>query len=221
MNEEWRDIIGYEGLYQVSNLGRIMNSKGLILKQRAQNSGYNIVHLYACSKRRAFTVHRIVARTFIEIVPGKEYVNHKDGNKLNNQADNLEWCTAKENEQHAVSNGLFHTYARSQEHLAEISERMSRVHGGIKKPKSQVMKLKCTNAGKAPQCVVTRKRSDFVTVLREDTGEIFPTIKDAADSIGCPKDKLWRHLRCGTQYNFIKCKFKIIKDGSKSLGRKK
>lgn len=116
MKEIWKDIAGYEGMYQVSTLGRVRSLdrrktyesgvtrtyKGKILKGTLIN-GYPVVWL---GKRAYRNVHRLVAETFIPNPEHKETVNHKDGVKTNNCVLNLEWNTLTENLQHAFSNGL-------------------------------------------------------------------------------------------------------------------
>lgn len=111
MNEEWKDIIGYEGLYQVSNfgkvkmLGRIKNlwhggKTFLNPKIVSQNivCGYKKVKLRDKNgKTKMVSVHRLVAQAFIENPHNHPQVNHKDENKHNNNVENLEWCTAKYN----------------------------------------------------------------------------------------------------------------------------
>lgn len=114
MKEEWKDIKGYENYYQISNLGRIKSSiwfngheyihREKILKP--QNNKYLTVRLAKNKKIKQYTIHRLVAIHFIENKENKPYVNHIDGNKHNNRVDNLEWCTAKENTNHAYNNGL-------------------------------------------------------------------------------------------------------------------
>lgn len=100
--EIWKDIKGYEGLYQASNLGRVksfhtnFNSKGY-LKPRLSKDGYYSVTLYKNGKSKQFKVHRLVAEAFVPNSDNLPQVNHKDENKLNNNVDNLEWCTAKYN----------------------------------------------------------------------------------------------------------------------------
>ena len=128
LNEIWKDIQGYEGIYQISNYGRIkslyrkeiryknfnnnnpnpffITRKECILKQQIKR-GYYVVNLNKNSIKTYPTVHRLVMLNFnpndnSDIMQ----INHIDGNKLNNHIDNLEWCTAKENTIHAYNNGL-------------------------------------------------------------------------------------------------------------------
>lgn len=119
MTEEWRDIPGYEGRYQVSNLGRVKSlpfmqrcDRGMrrtserILAQQKQNAGYMLVHLHLDNERKAQTVHRLVAAAFCAgMAPGLD-VNHIDGDKTNNAARNLEWLERTDNHDHAVRLGL-------------------------------------------------------------------------------------------------------------------
>jgi len=102
--EIWVDIPGYEGLYKVSNIGRVFSIRNnIILKYRIHNRGYNRVSL--CSDKTIDKlVHRLVAESFY----GKSCldINHIDGDKKNNNLDNLEYCTKKENTNHAIKIGL-------------------------------------------------------------------------------------------------------------------
>lgn len=105
--ETWINISGFEGLYQVSNFGKIRRfSDGKILKQSIGTSGYYKIALWKNGRYRHFLVHRIIAIHFIQNPQNKKFVNHKDGNKLNNSIDNLEWMTRKENHSHAAKSGL-------------------------------------------------------------------------------------------------------------------
>lgn len=120
--EIWKDIKGYEELYQVSNLGRVKsldhyikqrnNSKklykGQMIKPQLnhQEQGYFIVGLSKNNKRKCYYIHRLVAEHFIENPKNKPEVNHKDGNKLNNRIDNLEWATREEQMTHAYKHQL-------------------------------------------------------------------------------------------------------------------
>ena len=103
-NEIWKDVIGYEGLYLVSNLGRVKsikrqvaggvrNTPEKILKQHLQKEGYFTVVLYKDGIPKRLSVHRLVAIAFCDNPHNFPVVNHKDENKSNNLATNLEWCT--------------------------------------------------------------------------------------------------------------------------------
>lgn len=106
MQELWKDIKDFEGLYQISNFG---NVRSLITNKNIKFNkvkGYLYVHLYNNSKRKSIRVNRLVAQAFIPNPDNKPQVNHIDGDKLNNRVDNLEWVTREENMQHAIKNSL-------------------------------------------------------------------------------------------------------------------
>lgn len=118
MSEVWRDIEGYEGLYQVSSEGRVKSLertfidkigreryvKERILKPGVDRYGYLLVTLYAGGKRKKLKVHRLVCQAFHDNPGNKPCVNHIDENKTNNAASNLEWCTYEENINHGTRN---------------------------------------------------------------------------------------------------------------------
>lgn len=113
MEEIWKDIIGYEGWYQVSNLGRVRSidryvngngincdfqfMKGKLRKLRKNHNGYWVVMLRKNSKAKEFLVHRLVAEAFIPNPENLPYINHKDENPANPIVTNLEWCTPQYN----------------------------------------------------------------------------------------------------------------------------
>jgi hypothetical protein len=109
--EEWKAIAECNGEYYVSNHGRVKSlkfGKERILKPTVVGNGYLAVDICILNKKRTMrTIHRLVALSFISNEKGKTDVNHKDGNKLNNLVENLEWMTRKENIQHAWDSGLF------------------------------------------------------------------------------------------------------------------
>lgn len=103
MKEVWKDIEGYEGLYQISNLGRVKRvATGKVLKGGKDKDGYLMVKLYKNNIRSNKKIHRLVAEAFIPNPENKPQVNHADENKTNNSLDNLEWMTAKENINHGT-----------------------------------------------------------------------------------------------------------------------
>lgn len=118
MKEIWKDIKEYEGLYQVSNLGRIKSlpkyrkayNGGYITKERMLNgypnsTGYLRVFLKKNGREKKFFIHRLVAECFIENKDNKPEVNHIDSDFLNNNVNNLEWVNHQENMQHAWKSG--------------------------------------------------------------------------------------------------------------------
>lgn len=108
MEEIWRDIPGYEGMYQVSSRGNVRSlnwgnrgyTRNLYLKKH--NRGYRHVELRKDGKVKSFTVHRLVATVFIPNPNNYSTVNHKDEDKTNNSVDNLEWCSMSQNMKHTI-----------------------------------------------------------------------------------------------------------------------
>jgi len=117
--EIWKDIQGYEGLYQVSNLGNVRslhyrntnNVKELFLKPH--NRGYLQVELHKDGVRKMFTVHRLVAMAFVDGYAEDRDVNHIDENKHNNRASNLEWVSTSQNVLHSITHRTPRTCADS------------------------------------------------------------------------------------------------------------
>ena len=98
MEEIWKDIEGYEGKYMVSSLGRVRSvRKDVILTPNTNNSGYMMVHLKNDGQRKCKRIHRLVAESFIPNPDNKPYVDHINGIQTDNCANNLRWCTCKEN----------------------------------------------------------------------------------------------------------------------------
>lgn len=109
--EEWKDVPGYEGIYQVSNFGNIksldrcikcsngmvIHRKGSTIKKQVCRFGYENVTLRKPKEKKTFKVHRLVALAFIDNPNNYPEINHKDENKLNNSVENLEWCTREYN----------------------------------------------------------------------------------------------------------------------------
>lgn len=118
--EEWRPVVGWEGDYEVSNLGKVRSlprvlplKNGTTRRYRGRelslcltSTGYPMVGLWRCTKVQQAKVHRLVAQAFIPNPEGLPDVNHLDGDKLNARASNLEWCTRQRNIAHAYETGL-------------------------------------------------------------------------------------------------------------------
>ena len=120
--EKWKEIENYEEVYEVSSEGRVRRKSGYVnsgiknndkryivgkvLKQNKKRNGYLTVDLSKDYKVKTISIHRLVAQAFIENPDNLPQVNHKNGNKLDNRAENLEWCTASYNRKHAFETGL-------------------------------------------------------------------------------------------------------------------
>ncbi len=106
--EVFKEIVGYNGIYLVSNYGRVWtnyrkNGKERLLKEIVNSDGYLAVNLYMDGLMKTELIHRLVGLNFIANPQGKPYINHIDGNRTNNTVANLEWCTQKENVSHAIN----------------------------------------------------------------------------------------------------------------------
>lgn len=120
MEERWKSVNGYEGLYEISNFGNVKSLKRTVvdcrgfnktisekvLKHRRHNHGYRYITLCRPGDYHNKLVHRLIAEHFIENPQNKPHINHINGNKADNRLENLEWCTQSENNQHAVDTGL-------------------------------------------------------------------------------------------------------------------
>lgn len=112
MDEIWENITGYEGAYQISNLGRIRSLSRFnstterVLKPIINSRGYAVITLSKNNVHKIYSIHRLVAEYFIPNPEQKPEVNHIDGIKTNCNSSNLEWCTSSENQLHAFRTGL-------------------------------------------------------------------------------------------------------------------
>lgn len=123
----WKDVVGYEGIYEVSRCGSVRTKEGKVtytkrhgkrtwkqrvLKQKVSKDNTCRVSLWKEGKEKTWLVHRLVAKAFIPMIEGKKYINHIDGSRLNNHVNNLEWCDHKENNNHAFDLGLMNSNHR-------------------------------------------------------------------------------------------------------------
>ncbi len=113
--ETWKFINDFEGLYEVSDLGRVRNQKGHVLKPTSNNrgKGYLFVMLYRNGRQYNKKIHRLVAAAFIPNPDNKPTVNHNNGNTKDNTASNLSWMTMQEQSDHAIREGLLPVGDRS------------------------------------------------------------------------------------------------------------
>lgn len=162
IQEIWKDIKDYEGLYQVSNLGRIRSldkmvwngqsyweMKGKILIPGKDKDGYLQIGLYKNKKRKGFKIHRLVSEYFIENEENKPEVNHKDGNKQNNNANNLEWVTSSENSTHAYNIGLLKVKKGKENPLfGKYKGELNPMYGKIGEKNKNSIKVKCITTQK-------------------------------------------------------------------------
>jgi hypothetical protein len=135
--EIWRDINGYEGHYQVSNIGRVkslarvvecrknvlVNKKEKMLLDWNCGKGYRKVKLSKDSIEKSIRVHRLVAETFLGNPEAKSEVNHINGIKYDNRVENLEWCTSSENTKHALNNKLKISQKGSEHGMSKLTEK--------------------------------------------------------------------------------------------------
>lgn len=136
MKEIWKDIKGYEGYYQISNLGRVkglkrkVNSsngereiKETILNFTDNGNGYKIIGLCRYDKRINFYIHRLVADAFVDNPYNEKEINHIDYDKSNNRVDNLQWCNRKENIMHSLKNRPMFSNTKTNTNEKYISKR--------------------------------------------------------------------------------------------------
>lgn len=126
---EWRDVVGYEGLYQVSNLGQVRSlprngtrKEPHVLQPNISRWGYYKLSLSKEDKLKYVVVHRLVAEAFLPNPDQKPCVNHIDCNKKNNNVSNLEWVTYKENRDHAKMNNLIPDQYGEHHHTTQFSD---------------------------------------------------------------------------------------------------
>lgn len=165
----WKDINGYENIYEISSSGLVRSKdricvdsigrkrfrKGMILSPDVAQNGYYRVTLAWKGKKKQVYVHRLLANHFIPNVDDLPQVNHKDGDKLNNNLDNLEWVTHKENTVHAYKNGLIDVACGSKHH------NYGKFGSKSKKAKSVIATNIITNEKKEYGSIIETKADGF------------------------------------------------------------
>ena len=141
--EIWKDLDGFDIMYQVSNFGRIKNEKRII-PQYLDKDGYCLIHLSFGKKTKLFRVHRLIAKSFIDNEYNKKQVNHKNSNPSDNRIENLEWVSASENNCHkfigkktsSIYRGV--TYViRDKRWLSQIQINHKKIHLGMFKTEKE------------------------------------------------------------------------------------
>lgn len=138
--EEWRDVVGFEGYYLVSNTGKVLGKKGLLTPYLAgkvkKGNGYYMVDLYKDSVRKKMYVHTIVATAFVLNPNGLKEINHKNLDKLDNADSNLEWSTRVHNVNHSRGllglNGMSNKQYRKKLTPDKVTEIRELIKGGMK-----------------------------------------------------------------------------------------
>lgn len=173
-HEEWRDVVGYEGYYQVSNLGRVRSVdrtiidsnghkkhyRGKTLKPSLKRTGYYSVTIHTEEVKKTVLVHRLVAAAFLEPDPKRLYVDHIDADKTNNKVDNLRWCTCRENINFAIENGNvdFRSFTESAKHS-------------------------------------TKRRGNWcMTKIQRNDGKIYNSVTEASRDLGVTKSSIYKAL---------------------------
>lgn len=190
-NEIWRDVVGYEGIYQISSLGRIKSldrpilqrgyiriRKGVFISLKPTKRGYCRVGLRKNNKLENIFIHRIVCNSFLHNPKNKPQVNHINGIKNDNRFENLEWCTAKENMEHAGKMGFMVCTDKMRKDSADRLRLAKGLNNSVSKQ-----------------------------VINTVTGEFFETINDASISIGMKSKTLYAQLN-GQSKN--KTNFKVL-----------
>ena len=122
--EIWKDVVGYEGLYRVSNLGRFFSLKdNSIMSLYDDRRGYLKVFLIKDSKMKTKKVHRLVAQAFIHNEENKPCIDHIDGNTKNNAVSNLRWCTYKENSNFPLVRKKLSKASKGRKHTEETKKK--------------------------------------------------------------------------------------------------
>ena len=159
MKEEWRDIKGYEGLYQVSNLGRV---KGLLTNKikvlEKSKNGYIRVSLYKHNKQKHMLLHRLVLIAFKGENKDKRYVDHIDGNPSNNSLANLKWCTMQENAMNPITRKRKSLSKKGHIVSKETRQKISKKNKHGTKPIKYFIQVTCVETNKTYISMAEAKR---------------------------------------------------------------
>lgn len=165
-----KPIKGYEN-YVINEIGEIFNSKtGQAKKPTLASNGYYLISLYKNNKPKYFHVHKLLAESFIENPHDLPIVNHKDGIKVNNNLDNLEWSTYSHNNQHAYDTGLKVVSEKVREHARTMPDMVVELY---------------------PEGTTARP----LIFMRDNYAETFPSVKKAAEHLGLATTSVHRAIK--------------------------
>lgn len=157
--EQWKAIVGYEGIYEISDIGRVKSlkyGKEKILKPGKLKNGYLHVILYKEGKKKIFKIHRLVAEAFIPNPLGLETVNHMDEVKTNNVASNLEWMSIKDNNNYGSrTKRAAEANAKSVEMLDKSTGELLATYHSLK----EAWRVTCINPGDISSCCLGKLKS--------------------------------------------------------------
>jgi len=169
--EEWKEIAGYKGLYEISSKGRVKSfprntqAREVFIRPQNTSHGYHQVGLSKEGVVKIWTVHRLVASAFLSPIKGKNCVNHKNGIKTDNRIENLEWCTKKENNKHAFRKGLINNTGSN--------------HGCSKITEAQVLRIRLLK--EVDKKIKTKTLGKMFGICRQQVGIII-------------NRKQWKHI---------------------------
>lgn len=217
MREEWRPVDGYEGLYEVSNMGRVKSlkyNKERILKVGKNDKGYLQVHLSKDGKAKGYTVHRLVATAFCENPMGYTEVNHINEDKADCRAENLEWCSRSYNNTYngrakkagKKSAEKLRGRKHSEEHIKKIAEKLRGRKQSEEHIRKRTEKLRGRKQSEEHNKKIAEKLSKPVIGINKVSGLIveFSSTREAERQTGISNQSICNCLkgRCKTAGGF-------------------
>lgn len=196
MEEIWKDIVGYKEFYQISNMGNVRSKdryydakylkhnpvvcrKGVKLKPQILKDGYLGVCLYKHGKGKTFSIHKLVASMFIDNILNKPCIDHINGNRTDNRADNLRWVTAKENQNNPITRSRLSDCKIGNKHPLY----------GKKLSKEHVEKI--ANANRNGKCSIPIVQlSCELNLVKE-----YPSTNEASRQTGISHGNIWRAIK--------------------------
>lgn len=201
MEEIWAPVVGYEGLYEVSNLGNVKSiRRNKVMRPGEHNFGYKYVILCRDGHSKNILVHRLVANAFIPKVVGKQDVNHIDGNKANNAVTNLEWVSKSDNMYHAYRTGI--RYVTDKQRGSGRPKTTGQLEASKTLTPAKLAALRDPSRYHNTEPAVEAKRKRVRCI---QTGVCYPSMASADRAIGCSVGQVSNSIKSGKSiygYNF-------------------